>query len=92
MAKLYDFIAGNWSASKPTRAGVYLVRQGSDAPWVTYWDVDSASPFGTRADAGIREFFHLEGDQDGAPTRWDDPRVPGIARKNGWREAVQRRP
>ena len=92
MAKLLDCVRGTWSASKPSHSGVYLVRQGGDdVPWVLYWDVDARSPFGTAPAVTGREFFHLEGDKDGEPTRWDDPKVSAIARRNGWREAVPKR-
>ena len=92
MAKLLDYVRGDRSASKPSHSGVYLVRQsGGDMPWVLYWEVDAWSPFGTAATLAGREFFHLEGDKDGEPTRWDDPRVAATARRNGWREAVPKR-
>ena len=81
MTKILDYVRGNWSATKPSRSGIYLVRQsGEGVPWVLYWENDARSPFGT-----------LEGDADGEPTRWDDARVAAIARKSGWTEAVPRR-
>ena len=58
------------------------------APWVAYWSADAPNPFGpAHSDAPRREFFHLEEDVDGQPTRWDDPRVAELAKAGGWREA-----
>jgi hypothetical protein len=62
---------------------------GSARSWVAYWTPDPVSSFGS----AHREFFHLQGDADGQPTRWDDPQVVTEAKKTGWRDqtSAQRR-
>lgn len=79
-------VRGRWSSTRPSRDGVYLVRaplNGALHSWVAFIDPGPQSTF-TAADA--IEYFHLEGDIDGAPTRWDDERVGDLARANGWRD------
>jgi hypothetical protein len=80
------YVRGRWSSTRPTREGVYLVRapvKGALHSWVAFIDPGPQSTF-TAADS--IEYFHLEDDVEGAPTRWDDDRVASEARTNGWRE------
>ena len=59
-------------------------------PWVSYWEPDPSSPFGTPSAAQQRpEFFHLDSDAEGQPTRWHDARVGELARANGWTPPVE---
>jgi hypothetical protein len=88
MRTLVDYIRGHWSASAPAREGIYLVREpGGARSWVAYWTPDSSAPFGSAR----REFFHLEDDEDGQPTRWDDDRIATLAKAGGWRETADER-
>ena len=87
---MLDFLRGRWSKARPARDGVYcvrLVRDGKPHSWVTHFD---PAPHSTFTATDELEFFHLEGDVDGAPTRWDDERVAREARSNGWREPPTR--
>lgn len=83
---MLDFVRGRWSKARPSRDGVYCVRRvrdGEPHSWVTHFD---PAPHSTFTGTDQLEFFHLAGDVDGAPTRWDDERVAREAHANGWRE------
>jgi hypothetical protein len=83
---MFDYIRGRWLTVQPQRAGVYLVRIPGTRPWVAYCDHESLASGELNASKAAREYFHLEGDADGHPTRWDDPRVVQLAEASGWRE------
>jgi len=75
MQHIYDHVRGYWSLSLPAHEGMYLMRVPNERgrPWVSYWEPDPSSPFGTpSAERQRREFFHVDGDAEGRPTRWDD--------------------
>jgi hypothetical protein len=86
LPKISDYVPGRWSATPPTRAGVYLMRLADKHSWVAFWNPHAWNPsvVASAATTAI-EFFYLRGDRDGEPTRWDDERVAQIAARNGWR-------
>jgi len=89
MDLIVDYLSGRWSFATPAQRGVYFMRQPGDGrAWVSYWDPAEFVPFqGAPASTPSgREFFHLDEDANGQPTRWDDPRVAELARANEWRE------
>jgi hypothetical protein len=83
--KLSDYVPGLWSTVPPERAGVYLMRGADRHSWVAFWGENAWSPSAVARPTQQVEFFHLDGDVEGRPTRWDDERVEQIARGNGWR-------
>ena len=86
--RIVDFVRGRWSSVPPQDPGVYLLRVPGSKPWAHYCDEAALAPCSDAERArGGREYFYLEGDFDGRPTRWDDPRVAQIALSNGWRES-----
>jgi hypothetical protein len=72
---LLSFLPGRWSSTPPAKSGVYFMRLGvNEDPQVRPWDLDAWSPSEVSTSTSW-EFFYLDGDADGAPSRADDPRV-----------------
>lgn len=86
MLSMLDFVRGRWSSAAPGQPGTYMVRVPGSQPWVAYCDGDALAGSESDANKAPREYFYLEGDTDGQPTRWDDRRVAQIAEANGWRD------
>jgi hypothetical protein len=83
--KLLSFLSGRWSSTPPEQSGVYFMRLGAGRdPQVRPWDLDPWSPSTGAKQSIAWEFFYIDSDVDGAPSRADDVRVHELARKNGW--------
>lgn len=89
MSTILAHLAGRWSDAPPREAGVYFARTTNEraSPQVRCWD-PCAWTQGAAREGDVRtswEFFYLEGDVLGRPSRADDPLTIARAKADGWR-------